>query len=241
MQKGYKVMRDVLYNNPSLLPFLPEKQKNIIENVFVPYDWAIEIETSYKHSSGYYNLKESFKDIDGVMDIRVGDDETAIRFEKGIKGLLALEKVVVILKNNYYFNTGSGIHYNVNLKQYKNRYDLNKIIKSNVLSEIYQSLKSWKYEGTYNKFGIVGINDRQGKYDAVNKELDDCYSFAQIAFRDGSLVDMKFVNNTVKIGKAFHLPPRFEVRIGEMSFDYSLIVKRVLSSQAYVRKIHKVS
>jgi len=202
MVKYYQEAKGII-NNPSL--FFPEysqdcydiyreliSQNPVLKKValeVLPYSIGIEFETPYK-------AEPSTVEVAFLLDYCVEKHESTFRIQPGLKGLISLYQITKFLEKHYLFNTGSGIHYHVDLESFKAD-DIYKICPEKKVLEI---LDKWNYQGFYN-----------------HREVRRSWKGSWVNFR-----------------------PRFntiEFRIGEMTWDYNLLLKRIRNASAIRRMI----
>lgn len=184
MRKAYTAMRVAVRQQPSILPTLPKKLQIIAESL-LPYSIGIEVEAHPKKSFKRPLLDQLF----------IGGAETQMRISKGIKGMLELKQFCDLLKEYYYFNEQSGIHYHVDFDECPDKRFMDDSLKKQILKE----LDSWGYTGRYN-----------------HREIETSKRV---------WVRIHPFHNTL------------EFRIGEMTFDYELMMKRILHITRICKKI----
>lgn len=151
-----------------------------------------------------------FTSIPDIMDVNNGSGEQRYRIPSGIKGLICLYNISHQLKINSVF-TESGIHYHV---------DCTDLAELKVEERFYdeaknRSLYDHKYLYKYEDL-ILEELDTWGYIGSYNKR-----QFSS----GGSWVRMNQPFNTV------------EFRIGEMTFEYQLLLKRIVHVNAIMRHI----
>ncbi len=188
------------------LPLLELKDAKLLTyaNSFLKYDTGIEIECDFKYEPNLsYNQKvvvqrkaiDKFKAIPGIKSVNCDSYEQRFRIPYGIDGLICLWNICNTLKEFNSLNPLSGIHYHIDFTdvfQYIQTEDLESNEKW-----ILKSLKSWKYDGSYNSWKVA----------------------FQRSVTTSTAVRVQSDFNTV------------EFRIGEMSFEYELLVKRIIHCQ----------
>lgn len=203
MHRGYKVMRGMVYSNPSLLPTLP---KNLVYQAdqMMRRSVGIEIECQQKNEYSSYEVGEILRKIPGVMASDVDSGEKRFRIISGSQGMIALYKICDALKQTCLLNPQSGIHYHIDFswsnywKVYS--YNTREYFLQTHEFWILKALESWNYTGKYNEWKVS-----QGK--------------TAVKFHD--------IYNTI------------EFRIGEMTFDYEVMIQRILHAQRIVEAIDK--
>jgi hypothetical protein len=213
MQKAYKNLRDCIMYNPLGLSVLP---KNMINDAYryFPYSVGIEIECSpivYSTEDPERELKfrrfkisttHKYMMIDGIMSVEITTCEQRFRLSPGIRGMIALYKICENLKDDFYFNEESGIHYHIDCSDDFNRITTFLVTEKSerLRNALLNELDNWGYTGRYNSRNFGG---RFGKDVWVNLSVHKTLEF----------------------------------RVGEMSFDYNLIIKRILHCQSIVKRV----
>lgn len=192
----YESLKESIIETPSLITELDDPiLLKIIDNL-IPYDIGIEIECGRQN---HYDI-EKFKSISHIIEVRSSNGEERFRIPSGINSILCLKNISDILKEQCELNSGSGIHFHIDMTEC---YHLltRKIINDNK-EWMLKELDTWKYSGTYNR--------------------RDC----------------KFKNESCFIWVAFQ--NRFktaEIRIGEMTFEYNLLMKRIIHCCEIIKKL----
>lgn len=222
MYRKYAMVRELVRTNP--LPLLDLKDKELIKyaNSLLPYSIGMEFECAptvqserdpyfrtYIGNIGSTQTQIAIKErIPGIMDIECDGSEQRFRIPSGIKGLVCLWYITVYLKEFYGLNNNSGVHYHVDMSDMtefwqdmmNNSYYRDRFIQKNN-NWVINSLKAWKYKGTYNSM-VITYNSKQAvKFHSLYKTM--------------------------------------EVRIGEMTFDYQLLFKRISNCSNIATKIRK--
>lgn len=182
-------IEECIYSTPLALDKLRNKFGPVISEM-LPSDTGIEIESPRRDSEG------TLKDIPNLKEFRIGYSETSFRIPSGIDGMICLYEVLLRFKTHWDLNPNSGIHYHIDLGEYKvNSLNLTQDTKETVLKE----LDKWDYKGSYNRRGVeVGSK-------SVWLNLREHFNTA-------------------------------EIRIGEMSFEYEVLIKRILHGH-YIAKL----
>lgn len=180
-------------------PFLALDIPNIEEIALKYLPYSIGFEIECDKSS-IYN-KEEFTSIEDIMDVNNSDCEQRYRIPPGIKGLLCLYTICDKLKTNSILNDGSGIHYHVDYSD--------ELLNKDGIKTIY--------------FDFIKNNNEflRENTDFLLQELDKwdykgTYNRRTIETSGGVWI---------KLNEEFKT---LEFRIGEMSFDYEVLVKRIL-------------
>lgn len=207
MHKAYKLIKELVKYNPLDLSSI--KEPNLLEfaNQFLPYSVGIEIEASFKFESSDKCKRNllNFLPFSPVLDVDVSIGETSVRVPEGIGGLCTIYKLCEFLKENYYFNPDSGIHYHIDFTQEFLHLFPSMEDKSKIKKIILDSLESWNYTGRFNRKDV---------------NFDGNKKYVWVNFRDQY--------STI------------EVRIGEMTFDYETMIKRILHLQNISRLVKKI-
>lgn len=208
MHKAYKLIKELVKYNPLDLSSIREPKLLEFANQFLPYSVGIEIEAEFKFDSRSQCQFDLFKFLpfSPILDVNVLTSETSVRVPEGIRGLCTIYKLCEFLKENYYFNPDSGIHYHIDFTQeFLHLFSSMYKDKSKIKKIILDSLESWNYTGRFNRKDVNFDGDK--KYVWVN--FRDQYS-------------------------------TLEVRIGEMTFDYETMIKRILHLQNISRLVKKI-
>lgn len=148
----------------------------------------------------------TFEEIPDIMSVNCGNGEQRFRVPSGLKGLVCLYHISEQLKLNSELNPESGIHYHVDCT------DCWDLINARLVSEnakwILEELDTWSPEYTTRGRGICGFS---GDKDLMCKIPYGGW------LRFNSLKTMEF-------------------RVGEMTFDYSILAKRMIHCNEIVRK-----
>jgi len=222
MYRSYSVVRELAKTNP--LPLLDIKDKKLIQyaNNLLPYSIGLEFECSQLYDTPFFAYIESRKQtlegskkvsdyIPCLMAIRCTQDEQRFRIPKGIKGLVCLWYITLFLKQYYGLNPKSGIHYHVDMSE--------KSLKEIFWKKLEYSMREQReFKEKHNNWIISALKswDYKGSYNAM-----------QIAYDSKDAVKFHSDYSTM------------EVRIGEMTFDYQLLYKRVAHCTHIAQKLKK--
>ncbi len=190
-----KVIEEIIYKSPLSLLSIKDKETIDLIREYLPYSTGFEIECSV----GTLYDKEAFLAIPNILNADTGGGEQRFRIPYGIKGLVCLYNISTQLKLNCELNSGSGIHYHIDMSNYFSFLNLD-YIKSQE-GYILKELESWNYLGTYNP--------------------------KEVRFTKGGWAGFRSNHLTL------------EIRIGEMTFDYELLVKRIIHCNNIVRTINE--
>jgi hypothetical protein len=160
------------------------------------------------HQAEHYDVS-CFTEIPNIMEVNNDSSEQRYRIPSGIKGLICLYHIAYQLQLNN-IHTDSGIHYHVDCTDLAN-FKENKYYQQ----DRNESLYSMKYLKKYE--------------DLILSELDSwrypgTYNTRQFA-SGGSWVRMNISFNTL------------EFRIGEMTFDYKVLLRRIVHLNAIMRYV----
>ena len=155
-----------------------------------------------------YN-EDCFTSIPDIMHVKNSADEQRYRIPSGIKGIICLYNIAFQMQLNNIF-TESGIHYHVDC------------------TDLY-NLKLDKFDPNIHADNLYNDKYLRPYADLILTELDTweyrgTYNSRQFS-NGGSWVRMNSCFNTV------------EFRIGEMTFDYKVLLKRIVHVNAIIRYI----
>lgn len=187
-------IKECVYHAPLLLLKLPKDYLDEV-NQYLPYSTGFEIECDGTNET---IIKESFKNIPDIVEIRLDIYEQRFRIPNGVRGLICLYNISQSLKQHFKLNEGSGIHYHVDFSStgipMSKYYDRVSRHSGYILKE----LDKWGYTGVYN---------------------------AKKVSSERAWVRTHTGKNTI------------EFRIGEMTFDYEILVKRIIHVNEIVKTI----
>lgn len=222
MHKAYKLIKELVKYNPLDLSSIKEPKLLEFANQFLPYSVGIEIEASFKFESNNQCERNllNFLPFSPVLDVDVSIVETSVRVPEGIGGLCTIYKLCEFLKENYYFNPDSGIHYHIDFtKEFLQLPPRKSINKGKIIEIILNSLESWNYTGRFNR-------------KEVNFDGDKEYVWAN--FRD------RYSTLEVRIGEMIFDYETMIKRILHLQ-NISRLVKKILSDEISVSGRRKVT
>lgn len=148
-----------------------------------------------------------FKSIPNIMAVDIDSTEQRFRIPPGIEGLTCLWHISETLKINSLYNPLSGIHYHIDMTRNWDLLNVDVVKRNN--DWLLSQLDDWGYIGTFNKRGVTYV-------DKHYNEFRSTLSYPWIRFQS------RFKT--------------MEIRIGEMTFDYKDIVKRMIAASKLVRE-----
>lgn len=213
MKAPYAMMREGIKSYPSSLLFLPPNLQKIAAKS-LPYSVGIEVECrpndEYEQEIAFrrYMIDKTGEHWTSFFyDFNFDKGEQTFRLREGITGLIALDHMCNFLQIHYTLNPKSGIHYHVNM----NDVNWRKIDEN--LSNLISSHHIKRY-----------IPDR------IVKSLE--------SWNYKGSYNNKGVGTVKQYWGVFREHYKtFEIRIGEMSFDYRVLSKRVIHACEIVRKL----
>lgn len=183
-------------------PFKLDITDSIVQEIglyYLPYSTGFEIECMVNVKD--INIKQKFLDIPNIIEADVNNlYEQRFRIPNGIKGIVCLFHISNLLKEYAVLNPDSGIHYHIDFTD----------VFDNIFLE-----KGINIYGDSNNF----IDNNK---DYILSELDKwnykgTYNRREVLASVGSV--------WVRFQSMFKT---MEIRIGEMTFDYSLLFKRIV-------------
>lgn len=153
---------------------------------------------------------DMFTDLN-LLDLDINDSEQRFRIDNGIIGLKQLSGISRILRKYAIFSDYSGIHYHIDCTDKYNQFTCKNV--NDNWEWIQNELIHWEYGGNYNKQGYCGIYNKQN--DEPNK-----YNGSWLRF-----------NSQFKT---------MEYRIGNMTFDYRVLFKRIVHANYITKTLKKV-
>lgn len=188
----------VLRTNPFLALDIPNIEEIALK--YLPYSVGIEVECD---TASTYDI-EYFKSIPNIVEVLSGYGEERFRIPKGIEGLCCLYNISEQLTQHNLL-TDSGIHYHIDFSDSMEDgncyYDFILYNKQFILENqifLLEELDKWEYKGTYNSRGF-----------------NTCYLDNTDIIR----------GNWIRFQSGFQT---LEFRIGEMTFDYEVLSRRIL-------------
>lgn len=175
---------------------------------FLPFSTGFEIECTRNEVYKDYAYNNIFNTIQDIIEAPCSQEEQRFRIPNGIKGLNCLYAITLELKQKAELNPLSGIHYHIDCTDFYDK------ITHKYVSEysnfLLTELDKWGYKGTYNTRGFSCVptakTDKEKKLQIP--------SGAWIRFQSGFKT--------------------MEFRIGEMTFDYELLFKRIVDCNRLV-------
>lgn len=226
MRNGYQRVREMIRSNPLQLAYLKDKHLIAYANSLWPYSIGMEFEcrlsSEVTANSWHHNPEEQKWQLDrnllichkGFKTVATTkhDDEHRFRVTSGIYGFIALYKLSAFLKEHYVENTGSGVHYHVDC------------------TDIPHFANTYKDENIYYfHFNSQGFMSQVQPW--VLKALKS-WNYK------GTFNKWELSSN--KEAVRFHGKySTIEYRIGEMTFDYELLLKRIMHAQHITQRIKK--
>lgn len=211
MHKAFKMVKSMVKTCP--LPLLAIKDEKLIQlaESMLPYSVGMEFEIRTSN----IKLKDVMFHIPNLLSYDKEEFEVKFRIPSGIKGLICLWQISTYLTQNCQLNMSSGIHYHINFTD---------ICSGSTGHDLF------RYEftrGVYDTNNIIRRND---------KWIMDALEHWN--YRGG------FNAKTCSLQKTavrFHSSYKtMEVRIGEMTFDYELLVKRIINCQNIAKRLKKI-
>lgn len=153
---------------------------------------------------------DAFKKIPNILDVQVDTDEQRYRIPRGINGMICLYNICNQLKTHSSLNPLSGIHYHV---------DMSDCFKSLIPSTfVEESMKEPNF-----------LNANQWILDELDK-----WNYKGTYNRRSLKIDTR--NGWINFQSGFMT---CEIRIGEMSFDYKLLIKRIIDANRIVSMLRE--
>lgn len=215
MFRGYKVVRELVHTNP--LPLLAIKDKTLIRyaNSLLPYSIGIEIECSSKPEFINDSLRKHIakRDIPYIIEVNFDSYEQRFRIPSGIKGFICLYHISEFLKKYCEMNMGSGNHYHVDMTDMpiwsrREQSSVQDREEAIIRETLITMEKGWILKTLKKEW------DYKGTYNKWDVETDMA---KVLSFNTG------------------HMTAEF--RLGEMTFDYALLTKRILNCTNIVHNL----
>lgn len=210
MKNAYKNLRECIKSNPAGLSFLPDKVK-VLTSSYIPYSTGIEVECTIFDLSHPERMKEIITKSKEIGFMNDGDiGTTESRFRLHTGEKGLVELFKMTELLKEYFCPNSQSGIHYHI-------DMNDVAK-------------YIDYGNYDPQN--GRWNESDKYEWVFKELDTwgytgTFNKRMIGCSKSAWVRMCNYYSTM------------EFRIGEMTFDYQLIVKRILHCQSIVKRVKK--
>lgn len=211
MHRPYNRVKNWVRTYPIPLGKLENKALIEFANKFLPYETGIEIEihTNYNRYDTFKSLQPIYEKVKNIIEIGMEDCEIKFRIPSGIKGMICLYEICDYLKENYKLNEKSGIHYHIDCRD-----------MYNTLPYTYQE---WNSQGA--------------KWERFIKSKSEILNWFESWGYKGTYNDKDistFKSSWIRICYSYQT---LEIRIGEMTFDYQTIIKRIMHSQNIIRKL----
>jgi len=234
MHHSYKMIRSCIRTNPELLLNITDKKLLSYIDSFLPYSVGFEIECSpkleYPRRTQHVMIKDLIVvSLPDLLDVQITENEQRFRIPAGLKGLVSLYKLTSYLKEFLGLNHSSGIHYHVDFT------DAPEIFINHVW--LYIKANRIEYQRTYDIEFEKCYHSRMLKEDRFMQE--------NTSWILDSLKHWNYTGRYNEHSVSFHKTQvRFhstyntvEFRIGEMTFDYELLVKRIINCCNISKKI----
>lgn len=189
MQTNSEVIKEAIYNNPTVLLNLNNNIVNDHIDSFLPFSMGFEFEADNYEKSSFKT--EYFTSIPDIMNADFDYNEHRYRIPTGLKGLVCLFTLCETLKKHTILDLDSSIHYHTDL------------------TDIYDNMIESKHYGQE-----IGSIQEKLKEWGTAKNLDSINGWCKL--------------NSLKT---------LEIRIGEPTYDYSIIIKRVFSCTEIARDL----
>jgi hypothetical protein len=195
------------------LPYLPSKVRQLAKT-YLPEDTGIEIEINpYENGFNSSTLQEIFYG-KGCVDSSFDHKEARFRIPSGEEGMIVLYKICLFLKQYMKLNMMSGIHYHTSAPFLTLTLNTKSILPSGDMIVYSEVGKNYPYRWALDElatWGYTGTYNTKG----ISVELKRTW----INLRPSCF-------NTI------------EYRIGEMTFDYELMIKRIIHCHSITKRIH---
>lgn len=225
MYKSFRFYKKVMRETPELLDMAKSDPKFMeFLDSQLPYSVGIEVECLMKGMDDIEDLDDnesitiSKKTISSIckkegIECGLERGEVKFRIQPGYKGFRQLSIISDILKEHFLFNEGSGIHYHIDF------------------SDVYDLFCKWSNDIAKDRIYHI-VKQHYKNFSFVLKALDSWgykgkYNYRAITDQKGYWVTIRNFYTT------------FEFRIGEMTFDYEVFVKRILNLQNISKRIKK--
>ena len=211
MYKAFKMVKSMVKTCP--LPLLAIKDEKLIQlaESMLPYSVGMEFEI---HTSNI-SLKDVMFHIPNLISFDKEEYEVKFRIPSGIKGLICLWEISVYLTKHCQLNTMSGVHYHIDFTDVCSGFHGNQLFR-------YEFTR-----GAYDTNSVIRQNDEWIMNALKNWDYKGVFN-ARIC-------------SLHKTAVRFHSDYKtMEVRIGEMTFDYELLVKRIINCQNIAKRLKKI-
>lgn len=215
MQQGYKKLKTAIFKQPLALNSFKDKGLIEVAESYLPYSVGIEVECSWNKEVRYGAndmTMDCLERIPTLLQAGHSQNEKRFRINKGIRGMLDLYEVTQFLRDTCDLNPESGIHYHIDMTEL-----------------------DWDY---YNEKGVKKFKDM------IIPDITDMFSWII-----DSLKSWNYKGTYNSLGVAYdmkgwwvNISPHYktmEFRIGEMSFDYEPIIKRIIHCSRLVKRFKK--
>jgi hypothetical protein len=208
MKSAYKNLRSCIFQHPKFLLDMSPKMIDIAERM-LPYSTGIEIESKYNYSGGICEYDNLLRTVPNIMEADCDGYEQRIRIPSGVKGMICLYNVLQIMKANSTINPQSGIHYHIDFTDVWDDFKKQFINTWDDTNEEFKKHEKWILNAlkSWNYKGI--------------------YNKWEIDYSSCSSSVVRFQNDFKTM----------EIRIGEMTFDYPLMIKRIIHAQKIARRL----
>lgn len=209
MRRVYRNLRDCVFHNPLGISSLPPKFQRIA-NSYLPYKTGIEIECTSKRDDIYpLYISRAFRQV-GCIDFSISDLEVRMQIPKGVEGMVTLYKSTLLLKENFGLNMLSGIHYHIDMNHHRERF----------IGPIREEYGMGLY-----KWGIVALKELE------SWNYNGSYNRKDVNFYSKHHAWVNYARNVGTIGNYTS-----EFRIGEMTFEYDILIKRIIHAQSLIKR-----
>jgi hypothetical protein len=239
MKRGYNVLRRAVKQSPLVLLGLDEHLQEIANKMFPISGVEIEcgmgedFEHAYEtrstkdflreHLSPFFPNKERF-----VTTSHVDNAEQRYLFSSGIEGMIQVYYLCEFLQEYSIFNEGSGIHYNISDKLLHEDKDLRflnlGLMQDSSFHELLSNLLQSQGKTLLSNINTWGYN---GRY-MTNKRVS-------IGRNTSDYVCWRSIQRSCDFLTTIDSPSRFEIRVGEMAFDYETMCKRIIQGYEFVK------
>ncbi len=209
-ERSEQKLKEIVKTSPLALLGLRNNEMIAYANNLLPYSTGFEIECINVDS--IFNT-QAFLDIPDIMAVNCDTGEKRFRIPNGIKGMICLYNICEQLKISCQLNEGSGIHYHVDMSDCYSTYFRN--TNSGTAKQFFNQNKEW----------LLTALDTWGYIEAFHKLNPDekPYNSREVGWS----------HNWIR----FNDIGTMEIRIGEMSFDYEVLIKRIIHANQLAVKL----
>lgn len=212
MYRPYRRVKDYVFHSPLLLSTITDPKLIQLANDMMPKSVGIEIECNMEPTTITNSAHNAiFRAIPNIIAVDNDSSEQRYRIPAGINGMIVLYKICELLKEHSTLNLGSGIHYHIDASNW--------MFSFSSRNEFEEILSMYYENNTRFDWMLDRVNhwNYKGNYNS------------RIVSTSKNAIRLHETNETI------------EFRTGEMTFDYELMIRRIISAQTIVKKLVSIT